>query len=144
MKFYEANFDKKVLIIRIDRDEEIISTLESIVIQSEIEAGFFMGIGAIKNAIISFYDYNTKSYIDKEINEEMEVVSLLGNISYQYAENKPFIHAHVALSNRDFGVIGGHLKKAIVGVTIEIAVFTIVDRIERIYSPDFNLFFWKP
>lgn len=144
MKFYESALTGKPVIVRIDKDEEVISTLVKISSQLKLESGFFQGIGAIKKAIISFYDHQTKSYIDKEINQEMEVLSLLGNISYQYADDKPIIHSHIVLSDRNFQVIGGHLKEAIVGVTLEIVIFSLSDRVERVYNHEFNLFLWKP
>ncbi|MCS7165266.1 MAG: DNA-binding protein [Candidatus Calescibacterium sp.] len=144
MKFYESSLSGKVVIVRIDRDEEVISTLFKVSSQLRLESGFFQGIGAVKKALISFYDYQTKSYLDKEINQEMEVLSLLGNISYHYADDKPFVHAHIVLSDRNFNLIGGHLKEAIVGVTLEIVIFNVSDRIERVYNQDFNLFLWKP
>lgn len=144
MKFYETNLEKKAIVLRIDKGEEIISTIENVVNQLNIDSGFFFGIGAVNNLTISFYDNQSKSYIDKQINEDTEVITLLGNISYKYAENKPIIHAHISASTREFGVIAGHLKKAIVSVTLEVIIFTVSDKIERIYNDNFNLFLWKP
>ncbi|MFN3995586.1 MAG: PPC domain-containing DNA-binding protein [bacterium] len=144
MKFYETSADKKLIIVRIDRDEEFISCLEEIATKTQIQSAFFWAIGAFKNAVISFYDYNTKSYIDRELNEEFEVISLMGNISYKYAEEVPMIHAHISLSTREYGLIGGHLKKGIVSVTLETLILPVIDKIERVYNQDFNLFLWKP
>ncbi|MEN3015004.1 MAG: PPC domain-containing DNA-binding protein [bacterium] len=144
MKFYESTVERKIVIVRIDQDEEVIQFLENIAMSLKIESGLFTGIGAIKQATISFYDYQSKSYIDKEIDERMEVINLTGNISYKYAEEKPFIHAHITLSDKQCNVYGGHLKRAIVGVTLEIFILPINDRIERIYDQSLGLFIWKP
>lgn len=144
MKFYETSIEKKLIIVRIDKDEEVISCLEEVIKKTKLQSAFFWAIGAFKNVLLSFYDHNSKSYIDKELNEETEVVSFMGNISYRYAEEIPVIHAHVSLSTREYGLIGGHLKKAIVAVTLETLILPITDKIERIYNQDFNLFLWKP
>ena len=39
--------------------------------------------------------------------EELELVNLTGNISIQ--DNRPMVHAHVTLADKDYHVIGGHL-----------------------------------
>ncbi len=144
MKFYETNLNKSAVILRIDKDEEVISTIKEVSKKLNIESGFFWGIGAVNQATISFYDHQIKSYIDKEINQDCEVISLVGNISYKYAENEIFVHAHISLSTKEFGIIAGHLKKAIVSVTLEVVFLSINDKIERVYDQDFNLYLWKP
>jgi len=144
MKYYETKIKKKAIISRIDKDEEVISSLEKIAKEEDIESAFFFAIGAVKNAIISYYDHQTKSYIDKEINEDVEVLSLNGNISYVYGEDKVIVHCHIVLSDRNFGLIGGHLKKAITSVTLETIIIPVEDRIERVKNEEFNLYIWKP
>lgn len=144
MKFYEVSMDKKAIIVRMDRDDEVISSLESLVEKLGIESGFFYGIGAVRDVVISYFDLQSKNYIDKEMKEELEVVSLVGNISYIYGESKLVIHAHISLSDREMRLFGGHLKKAFVSVTLEVVIFTISDRIERVRDNDLGLFLWKP
>jgi len=144
MKYYETHIEKKAIVLRIDKDEEFVSVMKEIVKKLNIESGLFFAIGAVKSVIISFYDHQTKTYIDKQIDQDMEVLSLNGNISYIYGEDEVVVHSHIVLSDKDFGVIGGHLKKAIVSVTLETFIIPISDRIERVMNQDFNLFLWKP
>lgn len=76
------------------------------------------GLGAVRGATISYYVADTKEYETYEIVEQMEVVSLIGNVALR--EDKPFIHAHVALGKRDLSVIGGHLNDLAIYPTLEV------------------------
>jgi predicted DNA-binding protein with PD1-like motif len=46
-------------------------------------------------------------YKDVDLSEPMEIVSLYGNISLK--DGKPFVHAHVVLSDEKGNARGGHL-----------------------------------
>jgi predicted DNA-binding protein with PD1-like motif len=144
MKYEVTNLDKSLVICRIDRDQEIISVLKEIVRKQNIYGGFFKGIGAVKDVILSYYDLSSKQYIDKEFKGEYEIVSLLGNISYIYATDEVLVHAHMAISDKNFVVYGGHLKKAIVSVTCELFILTLNDKLERVFNEEIGLYLLKP
>jgi predicted DNA-binding protein with PD1-like motif len=144
MKYEVTNLDKSLVICRIDRDQEIISVLKEIVRKQNIYGGFFKGIGAVKDVILSYYDLSSKKYIDKEFKGEYEIVSLLGNISYIYASDEVLVHAHMAISDKNFVVYGGHLKKAIVSVTCELFILTVNDKLERVFNEEIGLYLLKP
>ena len=64
-------------------------------------------IGAVQKARIGYYLQDRKIYKYSELNEPMEITSLLGNISLK--DGKPFVHAHINLANAEDNVLGGHL-----------------------------------
>ena len=49
-------------VIRIEQDEEILSTLASFFEEQEIEGGYFSGIGSLKYAEIGRYDMTRFEY----------------------------------------------------------------------------------
>jgi predicted DNA-binding protein with PD1-like motif len=144
MKYEITTLDKSLIICRIDKDQEIISVLKEIVKNQNIYGGFFKGIGATKDVVLSYYDLSSKQYIDKEFKGEYEIVSLLGNISYIYATDEVVVHAHMAISDKNFVVYGGHLKKAIVSVTCELFILTVNDKLERVFNEEIGLYLLKP
>lgn len=116
-------------IIRLDLDESILESLTNFCKKENITTGFFNGIGAVKNAILGFYNLPNKDYEWKTFENTMEIVSLTGNITI--SEDSPFLHIHTVLSDSEFKTVGGHLKEAHVGATCEIFLTKLETTITR-------------
>jgi hypothetical protein len=70
--------------------------------------------------MVGFFDFAKHDYRRIEINEQVELLSLIGNFALQDAEKK--VHAHVVLGKFDGTAHGGHLLKAWVQPTLEVIV----------------------
>ncbi len=57
-------------------------------------------------------------YEQHELDEQLEVVSLVGNVTIK--ESAPFTHIHVTLGRRDLSIVGGHLNDLVVHPNLEI------------------------
>lgn len=99
--------DEKVIIGRIPYKEDILKYLTNLCIENSITCGTVSCIGAVYKMTIGFYDQNLKKYENIVLNEPLEILSLIGNISLK--EDKPFIHAHVTLGDKNGSAFGGHL-----------------------------------
>lgn len=108
----------KGYIIRLVRGEKIVNTLTSFCEKENIHSGVFHGIGAVETPELGYYNLDTKEYKWQQIEKMLEIVSLTGNVAL--VENKPFIHAHVVVSDDEFIAYGGHLKEGTVGASCEI------------------------
>jgi len=117
-----------IFIIRLEKGEEIITTLSKFLSKKKISSAFFSGIGAVEKAVIGFYDLNEKKYFWREF-MECEVVSLSGNVSI--LDDRPFIHSHVVLSDISYNCFGGHLREATAGATLEIKLEMLDGKIAR-------------
>ncbi len=78
------------------------------------------GLGAVSAATVSYLNMDTKSYEQHQLDEQMEVVSLVGNVTLR--EGRPFIHAHVGLGRRDLSMVGGHLNDLVIYPTFEVSL----------------------
>ncbi|MEX0568202.1 MAG: PPC domain-containing DNA-binding protein [Candidatus Njordarchaeota archaeon] len=125
----------KILII-MESGDLITKNLTELAKKTSI-SGFFVGLGAVKKPTIGFFDLNQKRYIRFTLNGEFEVVSFIGNISYD-KENNPIVHAHICLGDKDYRIFGGHLFEAEVSVTLEILLIK-TDRIIRKIDDRFDL-----
>lgn len=76
------------------------------------------GLGAVSGVTISYWNALEQKYEQHHRDEQMEVVSLIGNVTLR--DEVPFIHAHVALGRRDLSVIGGHVNELMVHPTLEV------------------------
>ncbi|MEM3832772.1 MAG: DNA-binding protein [Thermoprotei archaeon] len=94
-------------IIKLNKGEDIIEQIKEIARKLNIKAGFFFGIGAFEELRIAFYDQKKKKYEENIFTEELEMTSIIGNISID--ENDVFIHCHVNAGDRNSIIVGGHV-----------------------------------
>lgn len=124
-------------VIRLMKGEEVIKRLTDFSAKNNISLASFSGIGAVKKAEIGFYDLKNKKYLWEKIDKEMEVLSIIGNVSV--LDKKPFIHAHITLGDRSYNAKGGHLKEAVVGATLEIVLTKVKGKVERKFDDETGL-----
>ena len=98
---------KRTLIGQLERDSDLYNGITRIAQENNIRIGRVAGIGAVQRAKLAYYDQRLLKYEDIELNEPMEIVSLSGNISLK--DGKPFVHAHIVLSDEGGKTQGGHL-----------------------------------
>ena len=98
--------------------EEVMDELKGFAAREKLFACRFTAIGAFSSAEVGFFDFSIKDYQRVKIDEQTEVLSLMGDISAY--RDKPKVHAHDVLGKRDGTAHGGHLLKAIEHPTLEI------------------------
>jgi len=119
-------------LIRLERGEEFFAELEKFCRRQKIQAGWFWALGAFERATLSYYNLRGKKYSDKKLNRLLEAVSLTGNIATM--SGKRIFHAHCVLSAKNLRAYGGHLKKGIVGGTLEVYLKVFGKKISRKHS----------
>jgi len=72
----------------------------------------------LQGARFGWFDRARKAYRDIPINEQVELISLIGDVGL--VNGAPQIHAHGAVGFPDGQMRGGHLLEAIVWPTVEI------------------------
>jgi predicted DNA-binding protein with PD1-like motif len=109
------------LVIRLEKEEEIITALTQAIRQTNIKGGFFYGLGVGKDLELGYFDAHSQTYIKKRFPDEYEFTSLSGNISM--INDELTIHCHVTVTDQQFHAYGGHLFRGTVPATLEIIVF---------------------
>lgn len=79
------------------------------------------GVGAASAATMGWFDFGAKRYEPTTIDEQVEVVSLLGDIATT-EDGSPQVHAHVVVAKRGGAAFGGHLLELRVKPTLEVIV----------------------
>ena len=119
-------------------DEDLIDAIKEIVKKHNIKAGLINVIGALKKFTVGYFDLNTKEYKFKTFEEDVELISSMGNISYK--DGEPIIHMHISVGKDDYGIIGGHLSQpSIISITGEVYIYEIAQKLNRVNDPQFNL-----
>jgi uncharacterized protein len=112
---------QKTYVLVLDKGDETVSSIESFVRKNGISAAQLTGIGAFSDTVLGFFDWETKNYRKIPVNEQVEVVSLLGDIALG-PDGKPALHPHVVVSRADGMAMGGHLLEAHVRPTLEVVL----------------------
>jgi hypothetical protein len=85
-----------------------------------IESASFSGIGAFEHVTLGYFEPDKHDYKNIHVNEQVEVVSLVGNVAR--GEDGPKLHAHVVVGKSDGAAYGGHLIEGRVRPTLEIVL----------------------
>ena len=110
----------RTFVLIFDRGDEVIATVRSFAEQNQIRGGFFTAIGACERATIAWWSWTNKEYERREVEEQLEVLALTGDITAEDGLTK--VHAHVSLGRRDGIGVGGHLVEATVRPTLEMQI----------------------
>jgi predicted DNA-binding protein with PD1-like motif len=120
-----------------DPGDEVVSTLTKFAQDNCLSAGHFTAIGAFSDAGIGYYDWPTKKYLRHGVNEQVEVISLIGDIALDSGE--PKIHAHVVVGKKNGAAVGGHLMDAHVRPTLELVLEELPTPLKRKFDPKSGL-----
>jgi predicted DNA-binding protein with PD1-like motif len=102
----------------LDTGDEVAAELARFVRQNEVEAASVTAIGAFRDALLGYFDWQTKQYKQIAVDEQVEVLSLLGDVAV--AAGGPSLHLHAVLGKADGSTVGGHLLAAHVRPTLEV------------------------
>lgn len=116
----------KTIIARLHPGDDILESLENLVLEHNVRAGHLALIGAISGATLGYFDVHRREYLSFTISEDLEVTSCTGNIAYS-EDGKPVVHAHMVVADEKGKSYSGHLMRGCkVSVTIEI-ILTVLD-----------------
>lgn len=115
-----GKFDDKTYILRLERGEEILSTLKAFCKSQNIQNASISGIGSIENPTLAHYRVDSKKYSEKELEGIFEVTSLLGTVAL--FEKEPLLHLHTTLGDEEMKAWAGHLVKGDVSATLEVTI----------------------
>jgi len=124
---------ERTIALILDRGDEVMAALQRFAVEHELTASRLTAIGALESATLGYFDWERKVYERIPVNEQVEVLSLVGDIALDGA--KPRVHAHVVLGRRDGSTIGGHLLEARVRPTLEVMVIDSPEYLRRVCDP---------
>jgi hypothetical protein len=73
----------------------------------QLEAAQITAVGAFERATVGWFDRAAKDYRRIQVDEQCELLSLIGDVAE--GEDGPILHAHVVLGLSDGTTRGGHL-----------------------------------
>jgi len=129
--------------IRLDKDDEVISSLAAVCEKENITAGSVKGIGGCQEATVGVFDLDKKTYNEEKVSAMLEMISLDGNVTTY--EGKPYLHLHATFAyqkDASTQVLTGHLLSAVIGLTGEIVLSPADGHITRKYIEELGIRIW--
>lgn len=118
-------------------EDDVLQALQQFCECERVAAASICGVGGFRSGCVAFYDMEAKRYERIAVDEQVEVLSFLGNVTaYQ---GKPRLHVHCILGHRDGHTTGGHLLEGIVRPTLELFIDEIPSNIHRTDRPEIGI-----
>lgn len=94
-------------------------------------------MGSFSDVTLGYYDRGEKKFKEIQVDEQVEVLSLLGDISLE--DGEPKVHVHAVIGKSDGTAHGGHVRKAHVWPTLELIITEVPAHLRRRYDPESGL-----
>lgn len=120
-----------------DLDDDVLEQLQQFLTSERVDAAKLYGIGGFRRVTLGYYNLEQQRYEPIAIEEQVEILSLIGNVAtYQ---GNPRIHAHCVVGHRDGRASGGHLLAGTVRPTLELMVDEIGAGLQRTDRPEVGI-----
>lgn len=115
-----SNRGPKTYAVVFESGEEAVSGLSKFAKENSLGGSRLTAIGGFRDVVLGYFELDKKDYKKIPLEEQVEVLSLVGDITLHNGEPKLHIHAVVGTSS---GMArGGHLIEAHVCPTLEVMV----------------------
>lgn len=128
-KLLSSENDVRTFAVVFSTGDEVASGLLDFAKRNSLAGSHFTAIGAFERATLGYFNWERKEYEKITIDEQVEVLSLIGDVALK--DGEPQIHAHVVVGKRDGSAHGGHLLEARVRPTLEVVITESPKRLQR-------------
>ena len=129
--------DVVTYVIVCDPGDEAVNALAQFARSENLEAAQISAIGAFEHATVGWFDPASKDYRHIPVDQQCEVLSLMGDVAE--GEDGPVVHTHVVLGLSDGTTRGGHLLEGHVFPTLEVVVTETPARLRKVLRPDVGI-----
>ena len=134
---------RRTYIGRLPSGADLLEGITKICKELGIKVGKVTAIGAVRKAVIGFYNQQKKEYETMRIDHEMEILSCVGNVSL--LKGQPFVHCHITLADSNGNCKGGHLMIGTEVFACEVIIEEFEgEEIHREYDEETGLSLWHP
>lgn len=129
--------DLRTYAVVFDEGDDPYELLTAFARDEQLSGSSLTGIGALSQVTIGWFNPDTREYEQTTLDEQCEVVSLLGDIAVD--DGEPTVHAHIVVARRDLSAVGGHLFGGRVWPTLEVVVTESRSALRKRLDPDVGL-----
>jgi predicted DNA-binding protein with PD1-like motif len=134
---------RRTYAVTLEMGEEVVGALTALARELELASGSITAVGGFERASLGYFDYQTRVFRQNDIDEQVELLSLVGNLA-EAEDGTPKIHAHVVLGRFDASTRGGHLVSATVRPTFEAIIEETPEHLKRRHDSRTGLVLLQP
>jgi uncharacterized protein len=132
-----ASRSERTFAVIFDTGDEVMTGLTTFARERRLTACHCTAIGAFSDLTVGFFDWEKKDYVKIPIHEQVEVLSLVGDIALK--DGQPMVHAHVVVGKSDGTAHGGHLIEGHVRPTLEVILVESPHFLQRTHDEESGL-----
>jgi predicted DNA-binding protein with PD1-like motif len=129
--------DPETFVVVFDKGDQVVAGLTEAAKRAGWGASQLTAIGGFRQATIGYFDRDRKEYRKIPVEEQVEVLSLLGDLILE--DGEPKVHAHVVLGRSDGSTVGGHLLEGDVWPTLEVVLTEAPGSLRKRLDPETGL-----
>ncbi len=133
----QAESGGRTFVVVADPGDEAFATLGDFARERALSGAQITAVGAFTDATVGWYDREQQDYRRIQIDEQCEVLSLVGDVAL--SGDEPQVHVHVVLGLSDGSVRGGHLLAGHVWPTLEVVVRETPAELRKTLRPEVGL-----
>jgi predicted DNA-binding protein with PD1-like motif len=133
---HDDNGEKTFALI-FEKGDEVMAGLRSFANDAHLGGAHFTAIGAFSAATLGYFDRNRRAYKKIPVREQVEVLSLIGDVALK--DGKPEVHAHVVVGTSEGAARGGHILEATVWPTLEVIVTESPRHLRKVHDDETGL-----
>ncbi|MGW5671776.1 PPC domain-containing DNA-binding protein [Micromonospora sp. NPDC003776] len=127
----------RVLVVVCDKGEEAVAAVGAALREQDIRAARVTAVGGFADAEVGWFDRAAGDYRRIPVTEQVEVLSLLGDVADH--DGQPALHVHAVLGRSDGGTVGGHLLRGQVWPTLEVIISEVAPELAKRVDPETGL-----
>lgn len=129
---------ERTFVLILDPGEEAFATITRFAAEKNLAGASLTALGAFERAIVGWFDLHARAYRRIPIDEQCEVLSIVGDIATG-DDAKHSLHLHVVLGLRDGTTRGGHLLEGVVRPTLGVTIVEAATHLRRRRRPEFGI-----
>jgi predicted DNA-binding protein with PD1-like motif len=124
--------EPKTFVLVFETNDELAGILHAFASEQKLASASFKAIGALSSVKLGWLNWETKQYEPSvSLDEQVELVSLIGDIALK--DGEPQVHAHAVVGRRDGTAHGGH--QARVRPTCEVVLTESPAHLKKQFDP---------
>lgn len=133
----------KTYVLVLSQGDQVQAAIAAFASDYHIVDAHFSAIGAVHDPEVAWFDGSRKEYKAMSRHEQMEVLTLSGDISLG-VDGQPVVHTHVVLGRSGGEAWGGHLIEATTSPTLELFATSYPEPLHKRPDPATDLLLIDP
>ncbi|HOT23409.1 MAG TPA: DUF296 domain-containing protein [Thermoleophilia bacterium] len=130
-------------VARLPFGADLLAAIADLADEHRVLVGEVRAVGALQRARLAWYDQVAHVYRERDFDQRLELVSLLGNVSRR--DGATAVHAHAAVAGEDGRCFGGHVVEGCTVFAGEVFLDELTggEPLERAFDDETGLSLWR-